>query len=234
MPTIHSAAKQENLTMLRQHFSWLLSFNLVIFFPLMLMLLTGCSKLLRHQPPTLNHSVKSIVVLPPMNKSVEVSAPYIYLSTITKPLAERGYYVYPVAVVDALLKQNGLPTPVEMHAIPLKKIREHIGADAVLYVTIEDWGQKYRIVESRALVRIKLNLVDTKSGRSLWRGSGSADSGGSSDNVNGWEGKLVAAVVDQIVGSLVDGTRELAKTANERVIERSSNPLPPGPYLKEK
>jgi hypothetical protein len=40
---------------------------------------------------------------------------YIYLSTLTKPLAEKGYYVLPVAVIDQFLKENGLPTPAEMN-----------------------------------------------------------------------------------------------------------------------
>jgi hypothetical protein len=45
-----------------------------------------------------------------------------YLSTLTKPLAEKGYYVLPVAVIDQFLKENGLPTPAEMNGIPLEKI----------------------------------------------------------------------------------------------------------------
>lgn len=39
---------------------------------------------------------RSILVLPPMNSSVDVNAPYSYLSTISTPLAEKGYYVFPV------------------------------------------------------------------------------------------------------------------------------------------
>ncbi|MBL0717335.1 MAG: DUF799 family lipoprotein [Desulfosarcina sp.] len=34
---------------------------------------------------------RSIVVIPPKNNSIEVNAPYIYLSTLTRPLAEKGY-----------------------------------------------------------------------------------------------------------------------------------------------
>jgi hypothetical protein len=37
-------------------------------------------------------------------------------------LAEKGYYVLPVAVIDQFLKENGLPTPAEMNGIPLEKI----------------------------------------------------------------------------------------------------------------
>lgn len=53
------------------------------------------------------HMPGSILVLPPLNESTDVNAPYVYLSTISEPLANRGYYVFPVAVIDAFMKDNG-------------------------------------------------------------------------------------------------------------------------------
>src|SRR5262245_6417390 len=61
------------------------------------------------------HPPRSIVVLPPLNQSTAVEATYGYLTTVTRPLAERGYYVFPIAVVDQFLKENGLPSAGEMH-----------------------------------------------------------------------------------------------------------------------
>ena len=67
---------------------------------------------------------------------------------MSRPLVEAGYYVFPVAVVDAFMKENGLPTAGEMHGVSLAKLREVLGADAVLYAVIENWGQKYRVISS--------------------------------------------------------------------------------------
>ena len=78
------------------------------------------------------HPPRSILVLPPLNNSLEVDASYSYLSTVTQPLAEQGYYVFPVAVVDALMRENGLPTPGEMHTVSLDRIADIFGADSVL------------------------------------------------------------------------------------------------------
>lgn len=75
---------------------------------------------------------RSIPVLPPKKFRTDVDAPKTYLSTITRPLAECGYYVFPVAVIDAYMKKNGLPSSEEKHAVSLKKIREIIGANAIL------------------------------------------------------------------------------------------------------
>ncbi len=63
----------------------------------------GCATTPYDYAPYRQHMPRSILVLPPLNKSVEVNAPYSYLSTVTRPLAECGYYVFPVAVIDAFL-----------------------------------------------------------------------------------------------------------------------------------
>src|SRR5688572_862481 len=68
------------------------------------------------------HQPKSILVLPPVNNSTDVNASYSVLTTVTRPLAERGYYVVPVVMVDHFLKENGLALPAEMHDAPLDKL----------------------------------------------------------------------------------------------------------------
>lgn len=198
-----------------------------------LLVLTGCITNTPYDYSAFNLSKpRSILVLPPVNNSIEVNAPYSYLSTITQPLAEKGYYVFPVAVIDNFLKENGLPTPEEMNGIPLDKIREHIGADAVLYVTIDNWGQKYEILSSSTVVSAQLRLVDARNGALLWEtkvyAKQSSDSGG-----NGLLGAVVSAVVEQVAGSLVDRTPPVARAANNASIYNRSNGLPNGPYKPE-
>lgn len=197
----------------------------------LLILSTGCAVTPYNYAALEEAKPRSIVVIPPNNNSVEVNAPYIYLSTISKPLAEKGYYVFPVAVIDTFLKENGLPTPAEMNSIPLDKIRQHIGADAVLYVDIADWGQKYNVISSNAVVDATVRLVDTKTGNLLWDAKVSAvhspqNSGG------GLIGALVGAIANQIAGSLTDVTPELSRQANNNAINNQSRGLLKGPYSK--
>jgi hypothetical protein len=175
------------------------------------------------------HMPRSVLVLPPLNESVLVNAPYGYLSTISQPLAEAGYYVFPVAVVDAFMKENGLPTPGEMHQVPLDKIAEVFGADAVLYVTIEDYGQKYQVLSSTTIVKARAELVDVATGTTLWQGraqvaQGSGDSGG------GVIGMLVTAAVAQMIESAGDSAHGLASQANTQMISNPNNGLLLGPY----
>ena len=69
---------------------------------LLLVLAYGCSVKRTDYRAYLDNFPKSVLVLPPINESLEVQASGMFLSTITMLLAERGYYVFPVAVAAAV------------------------------------------------------------------------------------------------------------------------------------
>lgn len=205
--------------------------NIFLLFILSLTLfIAGCST-----PQPYNYDAllasepRSILVIPPKNNSVEVNAPYIYLSTISRPLGERGYYVFPVAVIDTFMKENGLPTPEEMNSVPLDKLYENIGADAVLYVEINDWGQKFNVLSSDTVVNVSMRLVDGKTGTLLWDASASVVQSSNSGN-NGLIGSLINAVASQIMNSISDQTPTVARTANNMAIYNQNRGLLNGPY----
>ena len=77
------------------------------------------------------------LVLPPVNESLDTSASYSFLTHVTLPLAEGGYYVFPVAVVEETFRENGLTNPEEIHSLGLDKLYEVFGADSVMYITIK-------------------------------------------------------------------------------------------------
>jgi len=139
------------------------------------------------------------------------------MSSITTPLAAAGYYVLPVAVVDTYFKENGLPTPSDMHGVPLAKLREIFGADAVLYLDIKQYGQEYNIVSSSSEVDVDATLMDTESGLTLWQGNayGVQSSG---DGGGGLIGVLVTAAVAQAVGTTADASHGIAVSANQEMI----------------
>ena len=172
---------------------------------------------------------RSILVIPPLNESIEVNAPYTFLSTISMPLAEKGYYVFPVAVIDTFMKENGLPNPAEMNSVPLDKLRENIGADSVLYVRIKEWGQKFHVISSDTIIRAHMRLVDARTGQQLWDAEVYASQGSNGGN-GGLLETLVEAVVTQVIASNTDKTQPLSSTANYQVIHNSDRGLLPGPY----
>ncbi|MBN2686253.1 MAG: DUF799 family lipoprotein [Pontiellaceae bacterium] len=178
------------------------------------------------------HFPKSILVIPPLNESTDIRATYSVLSTLTRPLAERGYYVFPVAVVDQFLQENGLPTPGEMHQIPLDKVDSIIGADAVLYVTINDYGTKYLVVDSSTQVSLSARLVDVKTGIQLWEGHAdyAESSSGGGNNIIA---AMIAAALNQVIADTTDQAHSAAREASAQLISRSGHPLLNGPYHPE-
>lgn len=175
------------------------------------------------------HMPRSILVLPPLNESLDANAPYSWLTTVSRPLADQGYYVFPVAVVDEFMRENGLPGPEEMQAVSLAKIDEIFGADAVLYVTLEEFGQKFELLSSTTRVRARARLVDVKTGTQLWTGRVSyADNGGNTTG-QGLLGAVISAAVNQIGNSVTDRSHDAAKLANQQLIRDSREGLLIGP-----
>jgi hypothetical protein len=164
----------------------------------------------------LAHEPRSVLVLPPLDNSMEVDAGYAYLSTVTRPLAERGYYVFPVAVVDRLMRDNGLMTAADMQTAPLDKLREVFDPDAVLYITLHDWGTAYRVLDSATEVTVEAHMVDVETGTEIWGGQRTAvmsSSSGQSDIL----GMLVGAVVNQIATSVSDPSLDVARDCNQKL-----------------
>jgi len=163
--------------------------------------------------PFLDHMPLSVLVLPPLNESPEVGASYCLLAAMPRALAERGYYVFPPAVVDALLKENGLPGPGEMHQVPVQRLAEVTGADAVLYLTIRQWGTRYVVIDSSTILSVEGRLVDARSGTEIWSGTAGVADSSSSGRHDNLASLLVAALVTQVVHTAADRAHELAPAA---------------------
>lgn len=187
---------------------------------LALAVLGGCVS-----PKTVDYSAykqsrpKTILVLPPLNNSPDVKASYSLLSQVTYPLAEAGYYVLPIALVDETFRQNGLTTPADIHQAPANKLKEIFGADAALYITVTDYGTRYMIISSETVVTASAKLVDLKSGTTLWTGSARASSEeGGNNGGGGLIGMLITAAVKQIINSSTDAGHPIAGVTSARLL----------------
>jgi hypothetical protein len=197
-------------------------------FLLALMALSGCASKPYDYTNFRAHPPRSILVLPPINESTDTRGTYGYLSAATRPLAEMGYYVYPVAVVDQFMKENGLPTAGEMQGVSLNKIGEVFGADAVLYITLKQYGSKYQIITSTTIVTAEGKLVDVKTGLTLWEGTANVQQSTSTGNAFG---DLIAAAVGQIVNSSTDQAHLLSSQVNVQLFMTRDHGLLDGPYF---
>ena len=200
-------------------------------------MLVGCAS---RQGPALDYTAfkqsrpRSIVILPPINESPDVLATYSMLSQMTRPLAESGYYVFPVALVDETFKQNGLTVPNDIQSVAPAKLREIFGADAALYVTVKKYGATYTILNSVAVVSATAQLVDLRTGTTIWYGAATANNNEGGNSGGGLIGALVAAAVKQIINSTADTSHPVAAKTSLRLLSAGQlNGVLYGPYSQQ-
>ncbi|GLQ98645.1 DUF799 domain-containing protein [Dyella mobilis] len=175
---------------------------------------------------------RSILVLPPVNQSPDVNASLSMLSVTTEPLAEAGYYVMPVALVNETFKQNGVTTADDAQQIPAGKLRDIFGADSALYITVSKYGTSYRVISSVVEVEASAKLVDLRTGAVLWSGSAKASSDENKNyNNGGLIGALIGAAIDQVVHNVADDSHTTADVTSIRLLSAGRpNGLLYGPY----
>jgi hypothetical protein len=186
-----------------------------------LALLSACAQPVKHADYTAfkNSRPHSILVLPPVNETTDVQATNSLLSQMTMPLAESGYYVVPVAVMDETFRQNGLTVAADIQATSPARLREIFGADAVLVSKITQFGTAYRVLASTTVVTASAKLVDLKTGDVLWQGRATANNN-EGNNYGGGSliGMLVTAAVQQIADSLTDRSHAMAAVTSYRLL----------------
>lgn len=202
---------------------------------LMMLLLTGCATKKPYDYSAFRASKPaSILVLPADNTSPDINAAHSLTSLVTRPLAEAGYYVFPVAVVEETFQQNGLTSASDAQAVSAKRLNEIFHADSALYISISEYGSSYRVIDSVTIVTAKARLVDLRSGKEIWQGKASAsDSEGGNNNNGGLVGMLVSAAIKQIASNVTDKAHTVAGlTSNRLLAQNEQGGLLTGPRYK--
>jgi len=203
---------------------------------LMVLLLTGCAQPKKPYDYTAFRASKpaSILVLPAANTSPDINAAHSLNSLVTRPLAEAGYYVFPVVVVEETFQQNGLTSASDAQAVSAKRLNEIFHADSALYISISDYGSSYRVIDSVTTVTAKARLVDLRSGKEIWQGSATAtDNDQGNNNNNGVIGILVSAAIKQISDNVTDKAHTVAGlTSNRLLSQNEQGGLLTGPRYK--
>lgn len=174
----------------------------------------------------------SILVVPVINESVDVDAPNYFLSTITPPLAEKGYYVFPVNTVKTVLEGEGLYDANLVHSADPTKIGKMFGADAILYVTINQWDAKYIVLATSVTVSFSYRIVSGKTGEELWAANKTLNYTPQSGSSGNGLVDLIAMAADAAVTRAAPNYIPMTRRANYQVFYKDSTELPNGPYLQ--
>jgi len=170
-----------------------------------------------------DHHPRSILIVPPMNNTTAVEAPILFNTTVTKPFAERGYYIFPVYLTRDILNDMGLSDEGVLIQLQPQRFKETFGADAVLFVTVKQWVTTYVLLASSVTVEANYKLVDTDSGEVLWEKTQLVvqQSGG---------GGLLEMVIHAALTALIVDYRPLAQQTNVLAVTTKREGLPAGPY----
>lgn len=173
---------------------------------------------------------RSILVVPTINKSLDVDAPNYLLSTLPVPLAEKGYYVFPVNTTKYVLEQEGMYEAERIHNEPTESLAKLFGADAVLYVRINRWDAQYLLIAATVTVAFDYRLV-SKDGVEIWKEQKTMQYSPQNNNNSGSAlAALIGAVVSAAMTRAAPNYIPLTQQANQQAFVYGPNPLPDGPY----
>lgn len=203
----------------------------ILFVAAAAVLSTGCAtnQVRPDQSKFIAAAPKSILVVPIVNKSLDVDAPNYVLSTLPLPLAQRGYYVFPVNTVKTVLEQEGFYEGEQIHQQPPESLASLFGADAVLYVTINRWDAKYAVLAAVVTVQFDYRMV-AKDGTEIWKAQQQMQYSPQQQNTGNPLANLIAAAVSAAITRAAPNYMPLARQANQQVFVLGPNALPDGPY----
>jgi len=177
-----------------------------------------------------NANPHSVLIVPVVNKTVNVDAPDYFLSSITVPIAERGYYVFPVNLVKQVMADDGLSDADMVHANDPIRLAGLFGADSVLYVSIERWDAKYAVLATTVTVQLSYELKSGRTGEALWSNKQTLVYSPQANSTGNPIADLIAAAVTAAVQKAAPNYMPLARQANAQAIYVPGQGLPAGPY----
>ncbi len=198
---------------------------------LILAVLTGCVA----QPVKQDMSAfqaaapRSILVVPTINKSLDVDAPNYVLAALPVPIANKGYYVFPVNTTKYVLEQEGFYEGERIHQMGTPELAKLFGADAVLYVSINRWDAQYAFITTVVTVEFDYRLV-SKGGAEIWKESKRMQYQPQNNNSGSPIAMLVVAVINAAVTRAAPNYMPLTRQANQEVFISGVNAIPDGPY----
>ena len=206
----------------------------IFFAVLMALLVTGCATPAKTDLSAFQAAKpRSILVVPAVNKSLDVDAPNYLLTTLSVPLAEKGFYVFPVHTARTVLEQEGFYEGDAIHQQPPQALASLFGADAVLYVTINRWDAQYAVITTTVTVDFDYRMV-AKDGTEIWKAKKVMQYSPQNQNTGHPLANLIAAAVTAAMTRADPNYMPLAVMANEQVFNTDVTAIPAGPYRAPK
>lgn len=173
---------------------------------------------------------RSILIVPVVNRSLDVDAPNYFLSSISVPIAERGYYVFPVNLVKQVMNDDGLSDADMVHGNDPVQLASVFGADSVMYISISRWDAQYAVISTTVTVELVYSLKSGKTGEEIWKNKQKLVYTPQNNSAGSPLATLIAAAITAAVQKAAPNYMPLAHQANDQAIYTAGQGLPAGPY----
>lgn len=174
---------------------------------------------------------RSILVVPALNNTLNVPAPDYFLSTISRPFAERGYYVFPAYMVKRVMEEDGLGDAGLVHKAEASRFASIFGCDTALFVTIQQWDSKYVVLATQTTVRFDYDLKSCKTGTTIWKDTQTMVYSPQSNSSGNPIADLIAMAILAAIEKGAPNYMPLTMQANAMAAGLPGRGLPAGPYL---
>lgn len=133
------------------------------------LVVTGCVAI----PPITSNpssSIRTLAVLPLINNTNDVDGPKYVQDALAAELPKHYYLVKPNAEVAQVLKdQLGVTLGAQLDMATPQKLGEVLGVDGVIYGAVDDFSHSVTGVYNVKRVRLRVKLVNCKTGETLWK-----------------------------------------------------------------
>lgn len=139
----------------------------------------------------------SILIMPPINNTVDVDAKEYFYTSMAQPLCEKGYYVIsPFIAMDFMKSESAYDSELFING-DLTPFYNILGADAVLFTVINKWEKS--TMGGRITVNIEYILKSAKTQEVLFERKGELvlDS-----SINSGTGGALGALVELAAASI--------------------------------
>ena len=193
--------------------------------------LAGCaSPTVKNYTSFREHDPHSILVVPVLNNTTSLTAQDYFLSTVSAPFAERGYYVFPAHMVKSVLEKEGLSDAGLVHSANPLRFGQLFGCDSVLLIDINKWESQYILLSTTTTVSFQYKLASCKDGATLWEDKREMAYSPQANNAANPLAALIANAIMAAIEKSDPNYMPLATQANVMAAATVGQGLPAGPY----
>lgn len=177
----------------------------------LLLLLTGCLeapiKKSQRYPQLYKEKPLSIMILPPINKSVNIGAKEQFYSSLIRPLTLNGYYVLPPLLTLEVLKEESAYDAEMFLDNSMKQVGVLFGADAVLFTIVHNWEKV--VLFNNITVKVEYMLKSTHTDSLLFHRIGTITYSSSMNS-----GNVFADLVGQMLVTSLQSEINVGRSCN--------------------